>query len=193
MSNLAPPERRTVERLPRRVLPVIGAILIMLILRPIHAQEFRAAGTLDVYFSPDGGATSAIVREIRNARSEILVQADSFTSRPIAEALLDAAKRKIRIEVVLDRSQESAKYSSADFVAHAGIPTYVDSQHGIAHNKIMIIDRETLITGSFNFTKAAEEKNAENMLVLKGNKPLVNRYLLNFTEHRGHSRRYAGE
>jgi len=50
----------------------------------------------------------------------------------------------------------------------------------------MIIDRQTLITGSFNFTRAAEDKNAENLLVLKGNRPLVDRYIRNFEEHRGH-------
>lgn len=156
------------------------------------AEEFQATGTIDVYFSPDGGATSAIVKEINNAGSEILIQAYSFTSKPIAKALLDANKRKIRIEVVLDKSQLTEKYSSADFVAHAGIPTYIDAKHVIAHNKIMIIDRSTLITGSFNFTNAAEGKNAENMLIIKGNKPLVDRYMKNFYDHMGHSEMYVG-
>jgi len=56
----------------------------------------------------------------------------------------------------------------------------------------MIIDRDTLITGSFNFTKSAEEKNAENLLILKGNKPLVDRYIQIFEVHKGHSEEYAG-
>jgi phosphatidylserine/phosphatidylglycerophosphate/cardiolipin synthase-like enzyme len=56
----------------------------------------------------------------------------------------------------------------------------------------MIIDRNTLITGSFNFTKAAEEKNAENLLILKGNKPLADRYIENFEVHKGHSEEYVG-
>ena len=49
------------------------------------------------------------------------------------------------------------------------------SKHKIAHNKIMIIDRNTLITGSFNFTKSSEESNTENLLILKSNKHLVDR------------------
>jgi len=97
----------------------------------------------------------------------------------------------MHIEAVLDKSQRSEKYSSADFVAHAGIPVYIDSKHKIAHNKIMIIDRNTLITGSFNFMKA-EEKNAENLLILKGNKPFVDRYIENFEVHKGHSEEYVG-
>jgi len=145
-----------------------------------------------VYFSPRGEATEAIVREINSATREILLQAYSFTSKPIAQALVAARKRGIRIEAVLDRSQRREKYTSADFVAHAGIPTYIDASHAIAHNKIMILDRSTLITGSFNFTKAAEEKNAENLLVMKGNRPLVDRYIRNFEDHKGHSEGYQG-
>ena len=61
------------------------------------------------------------------------------------------------------------------------------SKHKIAHNKIMIIDRNTLITGSFNFTKSSEESNTENLLILKSNKPLVDRYIQNFEMHKAHS------
>ena len=64
--------------------------------------------------------------------------------------------------------------------------------HAIAHNKIMIIDQTVIITGSFNFTKAAEKNNAENLLVIKGNPDLVKKYLANFKEHLGHSERYEG-
>ena len=119
------------------------------------------------YFSPGGCATDAIVNEIGKAQAEVLVQAYSFTSAPIAKALVNAHKRGVYVAIILDKSQRSEKYSSADFTAHAGIPTYIDAQHAIAHNKIMIIDKEIVVTGSFNFTKAAEAKNAENLLILK--------------------------
>ncbi len=192
MKGIASFEGTASESLRRSVLIVLISSLILFVALSAQAAEFRATGTVDVYFSPDGGTTNAIVREINSAGSEILIQAYSFTSKPIADALLDALKRRVRIEIVLDRSQRTAKYSSADFMAHAGIPTYIDAQHAIAHNKIMIIDRGTLITGSFNFTKAAEEKNAENTLILKGDKLLVDKYLQNFYEHRDHSERYIG-
>jgi phosphatidylserine/phosphatidylglycerophosphate/cardiolipin synthase-like enzyme len=158
---------------------------------PVSAGPL-AAEVIQVFFSPNGGATEAVVHELRNAKQEILVQAYSFTSAPIAKALVDAHKRGVKVTVVLDRSQRSTKYSSADFVAHAGIPTYIDDQHAIAHNKIMIIDQATIITGSFNFTKAAEVKNAENLLVIKGDAELVKKYIANFEEHLGHSGRYEG-
>ena len=72
----------------------------------------------------------------------------------------------------------------------AGIPVWIDYRHAIAHNKIMIIDKQTLVTGSFNFTKAAEEKNAENLLVIKGNGKLIDVYRKKFEEQRTISESY---
>ncbi|RJP22703.1 MAG: phospholipase D family protein [Deltaproteobacteria bacterium] len=150
------------------------------------------APSIDVFFSPRGGATEAVVRELGNAKKEILVQAYSFTSAPIAKALVDAHKRGVKVTVVLDKSQRTAKYSSATFLSNIGIPTHIDAKHAIAHNKIMIIDQATIITGSFNFTKQAEEKNAENLLVIRGDDALVKKYIANFDEHLGHSEKYEG-
>ena len=144
---------------------------------------------INVCFSPSGNCTNAIIEQINNAKSEILVQAYSFTSAPIAKALLSAHKRGVKIVAVLDKSNKTAKYSSATFLFNAGIPVFIDSAHAIAHNKIIILDRETVITGSFNFTKAAEEKNAENVLILKS-KDLAKEYLKNWTEHKEHSEKY---
>lgn len=141
---------------------------------------------IEVYFSPQSGSTAAIVREIDRARSEILVQAYSFTSAAIAHALLKAHRRGIRVEVILDKSQKSQRYSSYTFLTNARIPTYIDSRHAIAHNKIILIDRSVVITGSFNFTKAAEEKNAENLLIIRS-KELTRLYLDNWFQHRDHS------
>lgn len=120
------------------------------------------------------------------------MQAYSFTSVPIAEALLDAHKKGVKVEAILDKSQRTEKYSSADFLANSRIPTRIDSAHAIAHNKVMILDEETVITGSFNFTKAAEEKNAENLLIIK-DKGLAQKYLENWKRHESHSEVYAGK
>jgi phosphatidylserine/phosphatidylglycerophosphate/cardiolipin synthase-like enzyme len=153
---------------------------------------FPAAGTILVFFSPNGGATEAIVGEIEAAHKEIFVQAYSFSSQPIARALVAARKRGVTVEVIFDKNQWSEKYSAADFTHNAGIPTYIDDAHAIAHNKIMIIDRRVILTGSFNFTRAAEERNAENLLVIKGNAPLLEKYLANFEAHKSHSTLYNG-
>ena len=64
--------------------------------------------------------------------------------------------------------------------------TFVDAAHAIAHNKVMILDDEIVITGSFNFTKAAEERNAENLLIIRS-KELAARFLANWRIHQTHS------
>ena len=98
-------------------------------------------------------------------------------------------KKGVHVEIILDKSNKSEKYSAGDFTAHMGVATYIDSKHAIAHNKIIIIDRETVITGSFNFTKAAEEKNAENLLIIKS-KELAKTYIENWNKHKDHSEKY---
>lgn len=176
----------------KRLLGLI--VIISLIVIPVnqlsHAADLTPSNT-QVYFSPNGGCTEAVVKEINQAKSEILIQAYSFTSKEIAAALIKAHNKGIRVEAILDKSNRSAKYSAGDFTAHAGIPTFIDDRHAIAHNKIMIIDRAIVITGSFNFTKAAEEKNAENLLVIR-NKELSRTYIDNWMKHKEHSGRYAG-
>ena len=121
----------------------------------------------------------------------MLVQADSFTSAPIAKALLDAHKRGLRVEVILDKSQRTDEYSSATFFFNSGIPVKIDGQHAIAHNKVIVINEETVITGSFNFTRAAEENNAENLLIIH-DKKLGSLYTKNWQEHAQHSEVYVG-
>jgi phosphatidylserine/phosphatidylglycerophosphate/cardiolipin synthase-like enzyme len=147
--------------------------------------------TAEVYFSPKGGAAGAIVAELGKAKSEVLVQAYSFTSKEIAKALVDAHKRGVKAQVILDRSNLSDQYSSADFVAHAGIQTLMDSAHQIAHNKVIVIDGQVVVTGSFNFTRQAEDGNAENLLVIR-DRGLAARYAANWREHAAHSKPYAG-
>lgn len=148
--------------------------------------------SVQVYFSPHGGATEAVVDALDHATNSVYIQAFSFTSTPIAKALVDAYRRKVQVRVILDSSQRTDKYSEADFLQHSEIPTLIDAQHAIAHNKIIIIDDHLVLTGSFNFTKAAEEKNAENLLVI--NDPsLAKRYLGNWRIHEAHSQTYARE
>lgn len=101
-----------------------------------------------------------------------------------------AFTRGVKIQIILDKSQESAHYSETDFFSQMGIPTYIDSAHAIAHNKVIIIDNDTLITGSFNFTKAAQEKNAENLLILH-DPAMIDLYKKNWQIHLQHSEIYS--
>jgi phosphatidylserine/phosphatidylglycerophosphate/cardiolipin synthase-like enzyme len=176
----------------RFLLPIL-LVLLVSFAAPSHSQDRPTpCPTLAVYFSPNGGCTQAIVKELDKAKSSVLVQAYSFTSAPIAKALLNAHKRGVKVQVILDKSQRTEKYSSADFMVNQGIPTRIDAAHAIAHNKVMVIDGEIVITGSFNFTRAAEERNAENLLVIK-DKALAGKYIANWKIHWDHSELYSGK
>ncbi len=117
------------------------------------------------------------------------MQAYSFTSDTIARALTDADGRGVHVTVILDASNRTKNYSIADFLSHEGIETYIDSQHAIAHNKIIIIDSEEVLTGSFNFTKAAENNNAENLVVIRDSKTAAV-FEKNWQSHLEHSEWY---
>jgi phosphatidylserine/phosphatidylglycerophosphate/cardiolipin synthase-like enzyme len=162
-----------------------GALTIVFLLRSIHRQLGHLP-SVNVYFSPKGGCADAVVREIAAARREILVLAYSFSSKPIAEALIEAKKRGVHIDIVLDHSQEQEAYSDLPLLLQQGLAPLIDAHHAIAHNKVMVIDRRTLVTGSFNFTHQAEAENAENLLVIKGHPELVSAYRDNFGVHKAH-------
>jgi len=145
--------------------------------------------SVQVHFSPDGSPTAAVVKTLDSATKFVLVQAYSFTSRPIASALKRAHDRGVVVNVILDSSQLSERYTSATFLQRAGIPVWIDSLHAIAHNKVMVIDDNIVITGSFNFTKSAEERNAENLLIISS-KQVAGEYKANWERHRTHSKKY---
>lgn len=120
-----------------------------------------------VFFSPNGGAEAAIIRTIDSAQKQILVQAYSFTSEPIATALVRAKHRGCDVRIILDKRQRTAHHSQWRLLAFHGIPVYFDTRVALHHNKVMIIDSATVITGSYNFTRSAEKRNAENLLVVR--------------------------
>ena len=147
------------------------------------------SSSVDVFFSPKGGWQDAIVRELGAAKTYVHVQAYSFTSAPIARALVDAAKRGVKVEVVIDKDRVTENCSEATYFANQGVPVFADGKHAIAHNKVMVIDGQTVLTGSFKFTKAAEESNAENLLVIRS-ADLAAKYEKNYQEHLAHSVKY---
>jgi phosphatidylserine/phosphatidylglycerophosphate/cardiolipin synthase-like enzyme len=158
----------------------------------IYSLALHRGSSWSVYFSPQGGCTEAIIKELDGAKKEILIQSYSFQSAPLVKALLNARNRGVKVKVILDKRQKLEKNSSTDFLAHSGIPTMTDGAHAMARNKVVIIDGETVITGSFDFTPAAEDKNAENLLVIR-DRELLGRYTQNFWEHEVHSEPYSGK
>jgi phosphatidylserine/phosphatidylglycerophosphate/cardiolipin synthase-like enzyme len=154
--------------------------------------QMSARGSIQLAFTPGDDAAGLIVSTISKARRQVLVQTYSFTHKDIAQALVDAKRRGLDVQVVADRQQmETIATSLVEWLAEQGVPVWVDTEHAAAHNKVMIIDNGTpdvaLITGSFNFTHAAQYRNAENLLVLRGNPTLAEAYAANWRRHKIHS------
>jgi phosphatidylserine/phosphatidylglycerophosphate/cardiolipin synthase-like enzyme len=128
-------------------------------------------------FSPRQGATDLVIDTIREARKTIRVAAYSFTSMPIAQALVEAHARGVDVRVVLDESNRHHYYSAMKFLQAGHVPARTNNHYGIMHDKFMVIDGATLELGSFNYTKAAEISNAENVLVIKEAPGIVKDYV----------------
>ncbi len=141
-------------------------------------------------FSPEGGCTAAIMDEAGKAKTEILVQMFSFTSGPIRDSLLKAQRRGVTVAIILDQGeQKNQRYKTANILSRGGVRVFLDDLHSHAHNKVMIVDRETVVTGSFNYTYAAEDKNAENILIIRST-DLSKFYIDDWFRHKEHSRRH---
>lgn len=132
--------------------------------------------TIEYAFSPNQGASSLITQKINAANKSIKVAAYSFTYAPIAEALRNAQKRGVDVKVVLDRKQLNDKHSVYRYLIKHNIQTKINNSYAIMHHKFMLIDDIILQTGSFNYSKSAENKNAENVLVITGDSKIAKAY-----------------
>ncbi|KJW04298.1 archaeal transcriptional regulator TrmB family protein [Orientia tsutsugamushi str. UT144] len=149
-------------------------------LEPRHQTIISKDANLDICFTPSSsGCTTVITRAIASANSSIYIQAYGFTSASIADEIVKAKKRGVTVSVILDKSNLSSKHSKMKLLKQSDINVRIDTVPGIAHNKVMIIDDNTVITGSFNFTEAADKSNAENVVIIQ-NSDVAKTYLDNW-------------
>jgi phosphatidylserine/phosphatidylglycerophosphate/cardiolipin synthase-like enzyme len=141
-------------------------------------------------FTPGQDCTGFIVNQVNHAKGRVLVQAYGMTSEPIMQALAQAKRRGVDVRVLLDKTNEQERYSAATFLLNQGIAVLIDDKVAIAHNKVMVIDDSDVVTGSFNFTKAAQERNAENVLIIANNPELARTYSENWRNRAAVSRPY---
>jgi phosphatidylserine/phosphatidylglycerophosphate/cardiolipin synthase-like enzyme len=159
------------------------------------AQPFPAAGTVQVAFAPWEDAEGLVLDAIADAQRQILVQAFSFTSRRIAQALIAAHRRGVEVLVTADREQTATGAGNRiRDLAAAGIPVWLETRYAAAHSKVMVIDAATrdpaVVTGSFNWTAGAQRRNAENVLVLRRNRDLAQAYEANWRRHQAEASPY---
>jgi phosphatidylserine/phosphatidylglycerophosphate/cardiolipin synthase-like enzyme len=165
-----------------------------LMILPVQAQvqpqpqpsiEGMNAQVLGVYFTPPANAATAIVKAIDASEREVLVQAYGFTHNAIAQALVRAHQRDVKVRVLLDQKSQMSNRYVIGLLNDVDIAVRQDGKHAIAHNKVIVIDQVVVITGSFNFTNSAETRNAENILILKS-PDLALQYRLQWLNHWAH-------
>ncbi len=161
----------------------------------VHTPGSGTSGEARVYFTPWDDAEGAIMRAIRAAQREVLVQAYSFTSGAIAGELIAAKRRGIDVRVTADVNEtERIPTSRIPDLARAGIPVWIETRYAAAHNKTMVIDAGTatpvVITGSYNWTVAAQKRNSENVLIISGAADLARSYKANWERQRAEAQDY---
>lgn len=167
-----------------------GLVLAVLGLEPAGAtQRFAAKGEIELAFTPRDDAESLLVSVIAKARRSLHVQAYAFTSRRIADAMVAAQRRGVDVQVLADaRMNRKPKGNVLPRLLAAGVPVALESRYQAAHNKVLIVDAAgpdcVVLTGSYNFTWSAQNRNAENVLVLRGHCALAQAYRENWLRHR---------
>jgi phosphatidylserine/phosphatidylglycerophosphate/cardiolipin synthase-like enzyme len=158
----------------KRLLPLLFCLILAA--PSFAATPLPPGASFDAAFSPRGGGLELVLSTIKAAQKTIRVAAYSFTSKPIATALVDAHRRGVDVRVVADKNGNFSRYTATTFLANQGVPVRLNGSYAIHHHKFMVIDGQTLQTGSFNYSKAAEEKNAENVLVVHSAPELAGKY-----------------
>jgi phosphatidylserine/phosphatidylglycerophosphate/cardiolipin synthase-like enzyme len=143
----------------------IIAFLLLGFISVVHAD-------IKVYFSPNGGCQEVVIREISKAQKTIDIAMYSFTSREVAEALVEAKDRKVKIRIVLDKAKKKEDFSKSRYLISKGVDVKYHLGFGLMHNKFAVIDGQVLITGSFNWTASANKRNEENLLIITNNKAI---------------------
>ena len=142
------------------------SILSFLIIVLSIAISISTLAKTEVYFSLSDNPQKEIIKNINQAEIYINIAMYTFTDQEIALSLTNAQKRGVKVRVYLDRSQIESTYSISRLLVQKGIKVRISTNNYIMHNKFAIIDNRLLLTGSYNWTAAANNKNDENLLVI---------------------------
>jgi phosphatidylserine/phosphatidylglycerophosphate/cardiolipin synthase-like enzyme len=148
--------------------------------------EPQPAEILAIYFTPPAGGASGLIKQIDGAKKSIKVMAYGFTATNLAEALVRAKRRGVDVGLIQDEKSAQNNRETLPILLAAGIEVRSDGKHAIQHNKVMLIDDDIVITGSYNFTKSAESRNAENIMIVRSSYA-AKRYADNWKSHWDHS------
>ena len=153
------------------------------------SQRFPAQGEIEVAFAPRDNTEKVLIELIRSARKSLKVHAYVFTSRQIADAVVAAHRRGVKVEVLADaKMNRREKGNAIPRLLAGGVPVAFETRYNAAHNKVLVVDAEgpkcAVLTGSYNFTWSADNRNAENLLIVRDQCALARAYRDNWQRHR---------
>jgi phosphatidylserine/phosphatidylglycerophosphate/cardiolipin synthase-like enzyme len=149
-------------------------------LRVIDARTANGTGIVRTYFSPDDVCEQVVLAELKKAKKSIHVAMYSFVSRPLAQELVNAARRGCEVIVVADNHQQHIDAAEAVNSLLESEPSirYVRGDNKLGnysaiHHKYAVVDSTVVLGGSFNWTQQANRYNDENLIVVKSKKLAV--------------------
>ena len=166
---------------------LIVGLIVMGALAPLAHTEPQPAEVLAVYFTPPTGAVHGLTKHLDGAKKSIRVMAYGFTSVEISQALVRAKQRGVLVELIQDEKSSQNNGEAIAPLVEVGIFVRNDAEHAIQHNKVMLIDDDVVVTGSYNFTNSADKRNAENFMILKS-VDAAKRYAENWAIHWAHAK-----
>ena len=135
--------------------------------------------SIAVFFSPEDGILREILDHVYAAKQEVVLMAYAFTSDPLAQALLEQSRAGVEVRGVVEASQVDAAGADTLELRQAGLDLRLDNNPASMHHKVLILDSETVIFGSYNFTRSAEEANDEALLIVRDAR-LAQAFLIEF-------------
>lgn len=165
---------------------LIISLMVLGALAPLAHTEPQPAEVLAIYFTPPTGAVHGLVKHLDGAKKSIRVMAYGFTSAEISQALVRAKERGLVVELIQDDRTASNNSDAIAPLVEVGIAVRNDAEHAIQHNKVILIDEDVVVTGSYNFTNSADKRNAENFMILKS-AYAARRYAENWSAHWAHA------
>ena len=137
--------------------------------------------SIEIYFCPENNCHLRVIEEIDKAENSIQIAIYSFTLDELGDALIDASDRGVKIQIVFEKQQVS-KYSEYwNLLDQSNIEVLNDTNSALMHNKFAIIDGKIVLTGSYNWSKQATERNDENLLIIR-NQEIADKYKEEFQE-----------
>ena len=136
--------------------------------RTVQGKAFMGKVPVETAFSPSDGVSQVIRTQLSYAKKNVRVMAFVLTSESIAKELGELSKRGVDVQCILDRGQARTRYSGDEYLKGCGVKVYISpNSRGKMHHKVIVIDDETVITGSYNFSENAEKGNDENIVIVK--------------------------